>query len=446
MTIDWKALAEKYADPLAAIDLADFAEATAADVLKFRTDLHDGMFYAPAEAVENAVVRAEDDDEGQAASGGTSAKGRRFDFVMSTENPVGPFGDVLMVKGWQLRDFRKRGGPFLFAHNIDEILPPIGKMGSVRKVLKGKETKDVGPFLGGRAEFTPPGLNPFNDLISDAVDSGFMPGGSVGFRMLSHREPTEEELKANKKLGKFSFISESTNLVEFSSVPVGMDPDAVMQRTAALGNLEALLAAWIEEGRYEDDVVAEFRRRMLMGALATGGVVRSLPPTILGNPVCSFSFPSRTQNTEAIVPLPGGAGINIRLEDGESRTFDHLSNEDVAQIDSDGVDAEMVDDILAANRPLMDAQNSLMESQSALVDSVGELRTEINGLRAALVAAQVEIEETNAFVESLFGATDEGGDDTTATDSTDRGEGSDDPYGEIFDMPEDDLRAFLKTG
>ncbi len=417
--IDWKALAEKYADPLAAIDLADFAEATAEDVLKFRTDLHGGMFYAPSSGV---VTSRADDGEGD--GGEKALKGREFDYVMSTEKPVGQFGDVILVKGWQLQDFRKRGGPFLFAHNFDEQLPPIGKVGSVKKDLVG--TKKTGPFLGGRAQFTPPGLNPFNDLISDAVKSGFMPGGSVGFRMVNPRAPTDEELEGDKKLGKFSFISEKTTLIEFSAVPVGMDPDAVTKRAAALGNLEALLVQWIEEGRYEDDVVAEFRRLM-------GGA--TLDPS--GNKVHSFASWDPKVHGEMLIPMP----VSVKEPVGDNaRTFDHLDDEDVARIDADGVDAEMVDDILSEVREL----RSVVEDAVSMLSDVEALRAEVADQRTELETATAELQEARALIESLFGGSEEG--DSTADDSNGRAEESNDPYGAIFDMSKDELRAFIKTG
>lgn len=183
---------------------------------------------------------------------------RTFRYVMSTENAVGFFRDVVKVAGWDLDDFKKRQQPFLFGHNVAENRPPLGRMDKVKK-----EKMPYGRVLAGDAEFTPEGVSEFNDMIHDMVESGFMPGGSVGFNVLAARKPTDREMKTIPNVNEFSSIIERAQLVEFSAVPVGMDPDAVKMRAEHSEGVEAFLRRAIEEGRYDRELVAEFRHEYL---------------------------------------------------------------------------------------------------------------------------------------------------------------------------------------
>jgi len=64
-------------------------------------------------------------------------------------------------------------------------------------------------------------------------------------------------------VNEFSSIIERAQLVEFSAVPVGMDPDAVKMRAADADGVEAFLREAIEAGRYDRELVAEFRHEYL---------------------------------------------------------------------------------------------------------------------------------------------------------------------------------------
>lgn len=195
----------------------------------------------------------------RAMKDGPKASGdRTFRYVMSTENAVGFFRDVVKVNGWDLDDFKKREQPFLFGHNVAENRPPLGRMDKVKK-----DKMPYGRVLAGDAEFTPEGLSEFNDMVHDMVENGFMPGGSVGFNVLSARKPTDREMKSIPNVNEFSSIIERAQLVEFSAVPVGMDPDAVKMRAASSDGVEAFLRRAIEEGRYDRELVAEFRHEYL---------------------------------------------------------------------------------------------------------------------------------------------------------------------------------------
>lgn len=232
----FKDISERLTSPDLTLDELRGSGVTPDDLRKIRMD--EGSFVARA---GGDTPKAKDKAE------------RTFTYVMSTENPVGFFRDVVKVSGWDLDDFKKRQQPFLFGHNASEDRLPLGRMSGIKK---GRAVKGA---LSGDAEFTPEGVNPFNDIAHDMVRAGFMPGGSVGFNVIEARKPTAAETKSMSTLNEFSSIITRAQLVEFSAVPVGMDPDAVKIRTATDTGMDAHLRQSIEDGRYDRDLVAAFR-------------------------------------------------------------------------------------------------------------------------------------------------------------------------------------------
>lgn len=261
-------LASKYARGFRNIDTDDFEGMAVNDRLRLMEDVNgSSIVYFD---IDDCVVRAKHDPEEDAKKKKKGSKGRlalpprTFRYTMSTQNPVGPFGDVVIVKGWDLKDFKTRGQPFLFGHNIDQNRHPLGKMSGL---LKGAEEDFVRgqPVLAGNATFSDEGISAFNDLTHDMVRAGFMPGSSVGFDIVKARQPTDEEMAQDSRLKKWSFIAEKSRLVEFSSTPVGMDPDAVKRRSidGQDSPLERALLTAVQEGRYDAELVAEFRERAM---------------------------------------------------------------------------------------------------------------------------------------------------------------------------------------
>ena len=182
---------------------------------------------------------------------------RTVSYVMSVEKGVGPSQDVILQSGWELDKFAKRGGPFLFGHNMLEMRPPLGRMSGLKK--NGKAS-DGTRALTGDAEFTPLELNPFNDMIYRMVDEGFMPGGSVGFRILAARLPkTEAEIK-KYGLGEYSMVIEQAELTEFSAVPIPMDADATKRMEA----IHQRVLRGVQAGEFGSEQ-AEQLREMLGG-------------------------------------------------------------------------------------------------------------------------------------------------------------------------------------
>lgn len=181
---------------------------------------------------------------------------RTYTYVMSTENPVGFFRESIKVRGWDLTDFKKRSMPFILSHGRGEV--PLGRMSNVTKSSAGGQRA-----LIGDATFTPEGMHPVNDLVESMVREGFMPGGSVGFDVLERRRPTPKELEEDKRFNEFSSVIMRAALIEFSSVSVGMDPDAVKIRAEKAGGFDAWLQKTVEEGRFDRDVAAKVRHEVL---------------------------------------------------------------------------------------------------------------------------------------------------------------------------------------
>lgn len=316
-------LANKYADGFYGLDPNDFEGVDHQDRLKLMEDVTGTDIIRVSSDDFTARIDRASHPEKKKPKKALALPPRTFRYTMSTGAPVGPFGDIVEVAGWNLVDFNRRGRPFLFGHNIREMRHPLGTMNGL---LKGATEDRVRgeDVLAGNTKFTEEGLNPFNDLTHDMVASGNMPGGSVGFRIMESRAPTEEELAANKLLRKYSFIATKASLVEFSGVPVGMDPDAVKRRSAGQEGIEARLALAISEGRYAEDIVAEFRHLML----GIEPKAKGRSHVALGEGVSSIEERADKPNTLVAITA---AGEGVPLEGVESKPGHTY------EIDEDGV-------------------------------------------------------------------------------------------------------------
>lgn len=179
---------------------------------------------------------------------------RTIPYLMSSERGVGRTRDSILVRGWDLGDFEKRGNPFLYNHNLPDTSMhngglPLGRVDNVRK----GSARGVKSLIGD-AVFTPEGMVPFNDMVFRLADEGFMRGSSVGFHATKTRLPKNEEERAELGVGPMGVIHEATTLVEFSATPVGMDPDATK-----LTAIQERLRSWEGSGEFRREDVQRFR-------------------------------------------------------------------------------------------------------------------------------------------------------------------------------------------
>lgn len=113
-------------------------------------------------------------------------------------------GDTINPKGWILDEFLKNP-VVLFGHRHD--LPPIARAVKLKASEKGLETLTL---------FPPKGISPVSDTVFDLNRLGFLRSWSVGF------DPVTFTILED---GGMAF--EEQKLLEYSSVPVPANPDAV---------------------------------------------------------------------------------------------------------------------------------------------------------------------------------------------------------------------------
>lgn len=136
------------------------------------------------------------------------ATDRTFEVVASTETPDS-HGSILR-SNWRL-DRYQRNPVVLFAHRRDEI--PIGRAEHVRVERKALRAK-IRLAANARANEV---LEAINDGSLRGISVGFMPGG-IGVSKVDGRELV---------------IVDAPELTELSIVPVGSNPDALLQRGEA---------------------------------------------------------------------------------------------------------------------------------------------------------------------------------------------------------------------
>lgn len=167
---------------------------------------------------------------------------RLIGFTISTER-IDRMGDVIMVAGWKLKEFRKNP-VILFAHNSRQ--PPIGK------AIKVGKTEDA---LVATAQFMDKDLSEFADSIFRMYLEKFMRAVSVGFMPLD-REVIRDE---DENFTGIRFIKQE--LLEFSAVPIPANPDALIDARSKGINTQPF-RTWAEEildnwGNEEDSVLLD---------------------------------------------------------------------------------------------------------------------------------------------------------------------------------------------
>jgi len=161
----------------------------------------------------------------KALDGKLGAKGRAFDFVIST-GIVDRDGDRLNPDGWQFKDFLAAGGPVLFGHDAKRL--PIGKTTSIA-VVDGK--------VKARPEFMPQGEYDLADLTVKCIEFGSCKAASVGYL------PKRGRFKKNSE-GGIDF--DEQDMLEYSILPIPSNPEALALVKAAGVSL-APLGSWVED-------------------------------------------------------------------------------------------------------------------------------------------------------------------------------------------------------
>jgi HK97 family phage prohead protease len=206
------------------------------DALEFKKKLEN------SEDVSNIALRKHFVSDDIKLEGGKES--RKIRFTISTGDVDRDF-DIINPKGWELKNFKKNP-VVLFAH--DSRQPPVAKASNLRL--------EEGQFLRATAEFTPPDLNPFGDMIFRMIKEGFMKATSVGFRPLE----VERELDDEDRADRFGLNFIKQELMEFSVVPVPANPNALMEARSK-GIDTTPLHTWMEEAL---DNWAEYKDYLLI--------------------------------------------------------------------------------------------------------------------------------------------------------------------------------------
>jgi len=148
--------------------------------------------------------------------------------------------DTIDPFGWELEDFRKNGA-ILWAHNSWE--PPVATPGEVS--VRGS-AEDAALF--GDAKFVE--AYPFAKLLLNLIDEGALKNASVGFSPV--------EWIYNEERGGVDFIKQK--LVEWSVVPIGSNPDAMVQLAKDGNDLSPMLEwsqRWLDNDEKIGNAIAD---------------------------------------------------------------------------------------------------------------------------------------------------------------------------------------------
>lgn len=132
--------------------------------------------------------------------------------------------EIMIARGVQLENFEKNK-VHLWCHNIEHILPPIGRYEWAKVIQKE---------IRGKIEFYP---NDFSMGIYRMHRDHFLNGISVGYRTLKDEWPTDYHGAPNGGKGKVRRIIHEWELIEGSSVPIPMNPNA-LQKAIDEGSLK----------------------------------------------------------------------------------------------------------------------------------------------------------------------------------------------------------------
>lgn len=135
-------------------------------------------------------------------------KARTIKHVISTAAPDRD-GDVVTLDGWDTREFMENP-VVLFGHRHDR--PPIAKCLSLERTERGLEAE---------TQFPPKGVDEFADKVFELHRSGFLKAWSVGFM------PRKWSPRVGEDGERMGVIFEEKQLLEYSSVPIPANPEAV---------------------------------------------------------------------------------------------------------------------------------------------------------------------------------------------------------------------------
>lgn len=243
----------------------DLSLAPLADVLAIKQD--------------NSLIRRKFHCERAVRASGGKANGRTLRFIASDET-VDRMGDVILVKGWDFKDFEKNPVA-LWGHDAEY---PIGNVSNWSKTRR-----DGRKVLLEDITFTDADVDEFADGKFKLYDAGVLRACSVGFIPRSARRPDEKEA-AELGMQPWGVIFEEQEQLELSICSLPANPNALTVDKSLLKEAaDAEEAIWdmVDKGQLSDVIARE--------------IVREL----LGSPDRPAMFTFRVKNADAPSSTPG---------------------------------------------------------------------------------------------------------------------------------------------
>lgn len=169
--------------------------------------------------IREAVLRVLTDDQ---------KKNREAEFVISTES-VDTYGTVFKASGWDLTRYTKN--PIVaYGHRTLSDNPDM--------IIGTSEVRVEDNQLIGKVRFEDADVNPTAETIWKKVQAGTLRMASVGANVLEWRWG-DESLGEDKT--NIYFVR--TELLEWSIVPIGSNPDAMVRERQTIEEIRTALAA-----------------------------------------------------------------------------------------------------------------------------------------------------------------------------------------------------------
>lgn len=172
--------------------------------------------------LREAVLRAVTDEQ---------KENREVEFVISTEE-VDTYGTVFKIAGWNL-DRYKRNPIVCYAHKTHGDNPDT--------IIGTSEVFVEGEALIGRVHFEPAEINPLAEKVFQKVLAGTLRMASIGANPLRGHWG-DEKVGEDKDVIYF----DEQELLEWSIVPIGSNPDALKRNAEALEEIRAEMVKDIE--------------------------------------------------------------------------------------------------------------------------------------------------------------------------------------------------------
>lgn len=187
--------------------------------------------------IREAVIRALSEE---------NIKNREAEFVISTE-AVDTYGTVFKMDGWNLERYAKN--PIVcYGHRTWDGNPDM--------IIGTSEVKVDGDQLVGKVRFETEDINPIAEKIWKKVQGGTLRMASIGANP-KRGHWGDEKLGEDKDVIYFDEVE----LLEWSIVPIGSNPDALKREAQTLEEIRAEMLKGVEGIEVRDAENVSFHKR-----------------------------------------------------------------------------------------------------------------------------------------------------------------------------------------